>query len=1414
MRLLPHCLRGVLGLAIVSSAAAIEPWADPKLPVRDGLAVWLDASRLEAARAALNLPVGDTVKIALWPDGSGQARHARQDLRPRQPDLEVSAAGTTVRFDGQASFLAGNGVDRVEAATLFVVAAPRSNAGNYRALAAFRSAEENDFTSGLNVDFGPARRDRFDTLNIEGAGARGRQNLLTTRPEFGTYRVFAVLAGPAEIQLHVDGKPQGTRARSPGTLSLARYFVGARSFANDGGPPRPQGFLDGNIAEVLVYDRALSAEDRARVEQYLSEKHQKLRAVKLPPSPAFAEAQPLAGTKPLVPVVNRALVQWHAPGFEAREAPLKLPKVALQETTATVMGNRAKAPGSDSLPNINFIRYRHDGVLVAGGYNGKIWLLRDTDGDGIEDDATLYYESPTIQGVMGLALTPRGDPRGDGVFVATMGHVLFIPDRDGDGKGDREIVAASGWEPPQYAAGGVSDCLGLALDAEGNVWFGLGTADFRNGYLVDKATGTAGYRLNSERGTIQRLSADFKSRTTVSTGIRFPVGMAFNARGDLFATDQEGATWLPNGNPFDELLHIQAGRHYGFPPRHPKHLPDVRDEPSVFDFEPQHQSTCGLFFNERSDGGPIFGPAWWQGDAFVVGASRGKIWRIKLAPTAAGYVAQAQLVATLAMLPIDATLSPRGDLVVTCHSGAPDWGSGPNGPGKIFHLRTAQSAPQPVAAWAASPTEVRVAFDRPLDAGVMRNLAARIDGTSGRYVFSADRYETVRPGYQVVRDQRAAPRFAAPIVGTNLSADARTLIVRTAARTEVENLALTIPTSADPAATPVDVLSTLHGVTAEWRAATGATWSGWLPHPNLAVARHFTAASAEHDALWPRLNERGRLTLRGQFDLWQMLQPAVQPGSKLGHAYAPEKITVVFAGSAPFRLNAAEKALVSIARNGRHEAETTFAPHEEDAWLPFEIIAEGAALDIAAHWYAADDPRPRAFPVRRVLLPWAKPPRAVPSASELEAGSAARDIAELRGGNWMRGKALFAGKATCILCHTMNDASSKLGPDLANLAHRDYDSVLKDIREPNAAINPDHIAYMVELTDGTSFAGVVNGEKDGIVRFTEITGPREVARAKIKSQKALPVSLMPPGLLESLSTEEQRDLLTYLLQPSLAPAPLMVRDAPPPRKRAVVEAVLKQAHGAIASTTAPTSAAPLRILLCASEKDAAHGRPGAHDYPLWRDRWSRLLSFAEGVSVDTSNRWPTAEQWASNDLVVFNSYNPAWALEKDAAKTAALGRDLDAFLARGGGLVFIHFSLNASSHATALAQRVGLAWQGGVGKFRHGASDWVLAKDHPLAAGFTEFRLPDESYWNMSGDLAASGARVLATSAEQGTPQPQMWTREVGPGRVFVSVPGHYTWTFDDPLYRILIFRGMMWSVRQPMDRLAPLAMLGARVED
>jgi len=61
---------------------------------------------------------------------------------------------------------------------------------------------------------------------------------------------------------------------------------------------------------------------------------------------------------------------------------------------------------------------------------------------------------------------------------------------------------------------------------------------------------------------------------------------------------------------------------------------------------------------------------------------------------------------------------------------------------------------------------------------------------------------------------------------------------------------------------------------------------------------------------------------------------------------------------------------------------------------------------------------------------------------------------------------------------------------------------------------------------------------------------------------------------------------------------------------------------------------------------------------------------------------------------------------------------------------------------------------------------------------------------------------------------PQMWARTKGKGRVFVSIPGHYSWTFDDPLFRLLLLRGICWAGHQSLDRLSDLATIGARLAE
>jgi glucose/arabinose dehydrogenase len=222
------------------------------------------------------------------------------------------------------------------------------------------------------------------------------------------------------------------------------------------------------------------------------------------------------------------------PGFTVHELPLKI-------------------------GNINNVRYRHDGKVVALGYDGRIHLLSDTDGDGLEDRDELFWDQTTMRGPIGIALTPKNDARGDGVFVASKGKVSFFIDRERDGRADEEKIIATGWKESFHSV----DTLGVAIDPkDGAIYFGLGTVNFADPYLIDKATGRAAYDIHDTHGTIQRLSADFSQRETICTGVRFTCALAFNRAGDLFATEQEGATWLPNGNPLDELLQIERGKHY------------------------------------------------------------------------------------------------------------------------------------------------------------------------------------------------------------------------------------------------------------------------------------------------------------------------------------------------------------------------------------------------------------------------------------------------------------------------------------------------------------------------------------------------------------------------------------------------------------------------------------------------------------------------------------------------------------------------------------------------------------------------------------------------------------------------------------------------------------------------------------
>jgi putative heme-binding domain-containing protein len=399
----------------------------------------------------------------------------------------------------------------------------------------------------------------------------------------------------------------------------------------------------------------------------------------------------------------------------------------------------------------------------------------------------------------------------------------------------------------------------------------------------------------------------------------------------------------------------------------------------------------------------------------------------------------------------------------------------------------------------------------------------------------------------------------------------------------------------------------------------------------------------------------------------------------------------------------------------------------------------------------------------------------------------------LADGDWEHGRELFFDvKLQCAKCHRVRGEGGAIGPDLSNLVSRDAASVLRDIMQPSASINPDYVAYNVALNNGSELTGFIRSQDNTSIKLIGADGKETQFRpTDVKEMHSSLVSLMPTGLLDAVKEESIRDLLTFLMH------------EPPKRSKAEVDQLLnskQETHDRVEKQKSEIGNQKLRIVLVASKQD--HGA-GQHDYPAWQKKWHVLLGEAAGVIVTDAWEWPTEEQFQSANVLVFYFWNHDW--------SAARYRQLDEYLARGGGIVLLHAATIADKEPEQLAERIGLAAQPGPTKYRHTSFDlkFVAPTNHVITRGFPlQIRFLDEPYWPMFGDT--NKIEVLATTEQEGKSWPMIWTFQRGKGRVFASILGHYSWTLDDPLFRMLIFRGIAWAASEPPGRFDDPAIVGA----
>lgn len=775
-----------------------------------------------------------------------------------------------------------------------------------------------------------------------------------------------------------------------------------------------------------------------------------------------------------------------------------------------------------TLTNIDSVDYGPDGRLYAAAYDGRVYGLNDTDGDGLEDKADVFWAKA------GDLLTPVGMLATDeGVYIAARGKIALLRDTNGDRRADISETIVSGWANETHNSDTRNDAAGIAIDQDGSLYFSLGCMSYNKAWLLD-SDGRSRYDMASERGTILKVSADRKRREIFATGLRFAIGLDFNKHGDLFVTDQEGDTWFPGGNPRDEFLHVVPGRHYGFPFRHPVYLPKVVDEPAVVGFSPQHQSACGFRFNELRAHRRPFGPAHWEGNAIVTGFSRGKLWRVPLVKSRAGYVGKQVQIAAFESLPTDVAISPTADLLVTCHGGRPDWGSGPTAKGHLYKISFDPSQPQPIAAWSASPLEVKVAFDRPVDAKQIRLPKIEM----GEFVWEGNRHEWIWPGYEVVKQEKASVRRPLTVRDVSVSADGRTVTLTTTGQPWRARYGVVLPgiaslaDDANDSVSTVDLSCDLGGVLGEWtrQGESKPTWTGWLPHVDTNIIEAMTEGSAEHDRLRVLFQQPGTLVLRSQLLL---------PGNQVALRFeSSDKFTLkcggVEATSTPtesrqfaeFTLEAKQPQPVAEPRGGREQV----LPTEE---VPLEIVVHtGSGGDLFlfdASYHADFDPHERPLRLEHLFVPWA-PTRRPPSAEEDEGAAGA-----LIAGDPVKGRQVFFGnEAKCSVCHTFAGRGGKIAADLTVSVRRSAEAVLRDIVDPNAAINPDYVSYDVQTKGGQTMTGVLqSADQQQITLVDSAAKLHHVKRNEIDEIHASSVSLMPTGF-EKLSPAKLQDLVAFL----------------------------------------------------------------------------------------------------------------------------------------------------------------------------------------------------------------------------------------------------------------------------------------------
>ena len=125
------------------------------------------------------------------------------------------------------------------------------------------------------------------------------------------------------------------------------------------------------------------------------------------------------------------------------------------------------------------------------------------------------------------------------------------------------------------------------------------------------------------------------------------------------------------------------------------------------------------------------------------------------------------------------------------------------------------------------------------------------------------------------------------------------------------------------------------------------------------------------------------------------------------------------------------------------------------------------------------------------------------------------------------GAALF--KKSCATCHKLYGEGKTISPDLTGANRSNLEYLLMNIVDPSSVVPKQFTTSVIALKDGRVITGVIVSETEQSLVIQTDKEQLTVARDDVEESRNSGKSLMPDGMLDTLTDEQVRDLFGYMM---------------------------------------------------------------------------------------------------------------------------------------------------------------------------------------------------------------------------------------------------------------------------------------------